>query len=74
MPRPSSLPIRSSNMLNDPEMKKQFAEFHVEWTFNLEKASWWGGMFERMIKSAKHCLKKSVGRASLTYDELSTHD
>ena len=25
-----------------------------------------------MIKSAKHCLKKSVGRASLTYDELST--
>ena len=43
MPRPSSLPIRSSNILNDPEVKKQFAEFHVEWTFNLEKASWWGG-------------------------------
>ena len=31
-----------------------------------------GGMFECMIKSAKRCLKKSVGRASLTYDELST--
>ena len=29
-------------------------------------------MFECMIKSAKRCLKKSVGRASLTYDELST--
>ena len=31
-----------------------------------------GGIFERMIKSAKRCLKKSIGRASLTYDELST--
>ena len=31
-----------------------------------------GGIFERLIKSAKHCLKKSVGKASLTYDELST--
>ena len=30
-----------------------------------------GGIFERMIKSAKCCLKKSVGRACLTYDELS---
>ena len=29
-----------------------------------------GGIFERMIKSAKCCLKKSVGRASLTYDGL----
>ena len=29
-------------------------------------------MFERMIKSAKRCLKKSVGRARLTYDELLT--
>ena len=46
-------------------MKKHFAELHVEWTFNLEKAPWWGGIFER-------CLKKSVGRTSLTYDELST--
>ena len=31
-----------------------------------------GGIFERMIKSAKRCLKKSVERASVTYDELST--
>ena len=31
-----------------------------------------GGIFERIIKSAKRCLKKSVGRACLTYDELLT--
>ena len=57
-------------VLNEPEVKKHFTELHVEWTFNLEKAPWWG-IFERMIKSAKRCLKESVGKASLTYDELS---
>ena len=31
-----------------------------------------GGIFERMIKSAKRCLKKAIGRACLTYDELLT--
>ena len=60
------------SVFNEPKVKKHFAELCVEWAFNLEKAPWWGGIFERMIKSAKHCLKKSVGRASLTYDELST--
>ena len=31
-----------------------------------------GGIFKRMSKSAKCCLKKSLRRASLTYNELST--
>lgn len=31
-----------------------------------------GGIFERMIKSAKRCLKKSIGRNCLTHDELLT--
>ena len=59
-------------VFDEPEVKKHFTALRVEWAFNLEKAPWWGGIFERMIKSAKRCLKKSVGRASLTYDELST--
>lgn len=59
-------------VLDRPEVKNHFAELRVEWRFNLEKAPWWGGIFERMIKSTKRCLKKSIGRAYLTYDELST--
>lgn len=31
-----------------------------------------GGIFERMIKSAKRCLRKSVGRNCLSYDEFLT--
>ena len=33
---------------------------------------WWGGMFERMIQSRKRCLRKTIGSARLTYDELLT--
>ena len=38
----------------------------------MEKAPWWGGVFERLIKSAKRCLRKVVGQAKFTYDEMHT--
>ena len=38
----------------------------------MEKAPWWGGYWERMVAIVKHCLKKTVGRCTLTIDELST--
>ena len=44
----------------------------VKWTFNLERAPWCGGLFERKIQTTKRCLKKIVGSARLTYDELLT--
>ena len=31
-----------------------------------------GGIFERLIKSVKRCLRKIVGQARLTYDEMTT--
>ena len=36
------------------------------------KAPWWGGVFERLIRSVKRCLKKILGLPRLTYDELFT--
>ena len=59
-------------ILESPEAKKYLSQLHVEWRFNLEKAPWWGGIFERMIKSAKRCLRKAIGKNCLTYDELLT--
>ena len=44
----------------------------VEWIFNLEKAPWWGGLFERMVRSVKRCIKKTIGGARLTYEEQLT--
>lgn len=59
-------------MLNHPEVKQYFSGIGMEWSFNLEKAPWWGGIFERLIKSMKQCLRKTIGKARLSYDELLT--
>ena len=44
----------------------------VEWHFNVERAPWWGGMFERMVGSTKKCLRKMIGKARLSFDEMNT--
>ena len=59
-------------MLNDPVVHKCFSDVHMEWCFNFEKAPWWGGFFERLIKSTKRCLKQTIGQAKLSFDELLT--
>ena len=51
---------------------KHLSGLGVEWQFNLEKAPWWGGVFERMVKSTKHCLRKMVGQANLSLNVLHT--
>ena len=38
----------------------------------MEKAPWWGGFYERMVKGVKRCLRKTLGNARLSYDELLT--
>lgn len=53
-------------------MSQYLVGLRVELKFNIEWASWWDGVFERMIGSMKRCLWKLVGRVSLTYEELLT--
>ena len=59
-----------TRIFNDPGVKQHFAREHMKWTFNLEKAPWWGGVFERLVKSVKRCLKKAISGARHTYEEL----
>jgi len=63
---------RLSRLLDIPEVQNHLLLHNVKWSFILEKAPWWGGFYERMIKSMKRCLKKTLGNASITYEELST--
>ena len=66
----------ASKQLSDLFQSRKFRSFladqRIHWKFNLAKAPWWGGFYERLIKSIKLCLKKCIGKANLTYDELST--
>ena len=61
-----------SKILMHHDVKQHFSGLHVTWSFNLERAPWWGGFFERMVKSVKRCLKKTIGNVTLSYDELLT--
>lgn len=55
-----------------PDTRSYLSNCGIEWKFNLEKAPWWGGVFERLIKSTKRCLRKVVGTARFLYDEMHT--
>ena len=55
-----------------PEVKQYSSIVGLQWSFNFEKAPWWSRMFERIVRSTKRCLRKSIDKARLTYDELLT--
>lgn len=60
------------SIVSHDNVQQYLAGLGVQWIFNLPKAPWWGGIFERLIKSTKRCLRKVIGQAKLSYDELST--
>ena len=43
---------------------------HIKWQFNLSKAPWWGGQYERLVGLVKQSMYKTLGRAYLTWGEL----
>ena len=61
-----------ADLMKSPVVRQYLAEKKVEWIFNLKRAPWWGGLFERMVRSVKRCIKKTIGGARLTYEELLT--
>ena len=59
-------------VVSSPQVQSYFDGIGVEWRFNVPKAPWWGGVFERLVRSTKRCLRKALGQAKLSYDELLT--
>ena len=60
------------SLARDPEVATYLQSCRIEWKFNLELSPWQGGHFERLIGCVKRCLRKVIGNARLSYDELST--
>ena len=52
------------------ETQQYAASKNVEWKFNLESAPWYGGFWERLVGTVKRCLKKTIGKSKLSYDEF----
>jgi hypothetical protein len=58
--------------LRKDERLRGFAEaYEMKWKFNLSRAPWWGGQFERLIGIVKAAMYKVIGGGHLTWDELS---
>ena len=38
----------------------------------MEKAPWWGGFWEHLVRSIKNCIRKILGRSTLNFEELCT--
>ena len=62
--------VSASKMLralfNSPTVRRHLANKGIRWTFNRERAPWWGGYFERLVQSVKRCLKKILKNAKVT--------
>ena len=60
------------DMVKHPEVEHCTSQTRIQWSFNLERVPWWGGIYERMVKSVKQCLRETIGRGQLILNELQT--
>ena len=44
----------------------------IKWEFNVARAPWWGGFWERLVASVKNSLKKTLGSSKLSYSAMFT--
>ena len=54
----------------DDEMGNFLARQNIKWRFNMSRAPWWGGFYERLIGIVKTSLSKVVGKSLLSFEEL----
>ena len=57
--------IRNSERLQDNLVREDITR-----QFNLSRSPWWEGMYERLIKNVKMTLRKTLGRAALSFEQL----
>ena len=54
------------------EVKRLMTKLSVHQRFILPASPWWGGFYERLVRSVKTALKKILKKALLTFEELQT--
>ena len=57
-------------MMKDEKLDEFLVNQGIVWQFNLSKALWWDGHFERIIGLAKQARYKLIGNAKLKLNEL----
>ena len=57
-------------VMNDEKLHDYLAKNKIEWKFNLSRAPWWGGQFERLVGIFKGAFYKAIGNGMLSFSEL----
>nr|XP_022902869.1 uncharacterized protein LOC111415413 [Onthophagus taurus] len=69
----TDLELRKLSAILESEKIQDLVRKHrIHWRFIAERAPWWGGFWERMVKTVKDALKITLGRAYVERDELET--
>ncbi|GBN44193.1 hypothetical protein AVEN_148418-1 [Araneus ventricosus] len=51
----------------------RYAEIQcITWKFIPPTAAWWGGFWKRLVRTVKHLLSRTLGKAIFTYEEFLT--
>jgi hypothetical protein len=65
--------VGAVNLFKEVDWKKVEKTSHsrqIRWIFNPPTASWWGGWWERLVRSVKDLLRRMIGRAKLSEEDL----
>ena len=57
-------------VMKDERLQTYLSINQIKWQFNLSRAPWWGGQFERLIGLVKSALNKTIGNGLLWWKEL----
>ncbi|XP_076299894.1 uncharacterized protein LOC143218549 [Lasioglossum baleicum] len=53
-------------------LRSLMLDLRIQWHFNPPAAPHFGGLWEAAVKSTKHHLRRTIGEARLTYEEMTT--
>ena len=59
-----------SKVMKDEKFQYQLSRNDIAWRFNLSRAPWWGGQFERLIGLFKTAFYNTIGNGTLRWSEL----
>jgi len=61
-----------TKIMRSSEVQTFLTRSRISWKFVIERAPWWGRFYERLVQSVKRCLRKSLGKTILNFDQMNT--
>ncbi|XP_064465097.1 uncharacterized protein LOC135376512 [Ornithodoros turicata] len=64
--------VELHRLVHAAPLQSYCVDHHIQWIFIAERAPWWGGFWERLVRSVKDALRKSLGRTCLSFEQITT--